>query len=269
MATYAIGDVQGCYDELQALLAKIDFNQSSDTLWFTGDLVNRGPKSLEVLRFVSQLPNVICVLGNHDLTLLALAYTSLSLKHHTLDDVLQVPDRDVLLDWLRNLPLLYQSEKFNCVMVHAGISPQWSISEAQKYANEVEHLLRRDTYKDLLKNMYGNEPNRWDPKLEGWDRYRFIINALTRLRFCDEDGDIDLSYKGNVADAPPHLIPWFEFPLRNNTKNTKIIFGHWAALEGRTNVSHVEALDTGCFWGGCLTALRLEDGVKFSVSCKK
>jgi bis(5'-nucleosyl)-tetraphosphatase (symmetrical) len=267
MSTYIIGDVQGCYQELQALLKHIHFNPRHDALWFAGDLVNRGPRSLDVLRFVSNLENVIAVLGNHDLTLLALAYTDLSIKSHTLDSILTAPDCESLLTWLRNQPLLYENNRYNIVLVHAGIPPQWSITEAKHYAEEVEAYLTGDNFKALLKNMFGNQPQRWCNSLQGWERYRFIINGLTRLRFCSKEGTLDFSYKGDIASAPSSFIPWFKFPLRDNKDNKKIIFGHWAALEGKAVAAHVEALDTGCFWGGCLTALRLEDHKRFVVSC--
>ena len=266
MSTFVIGDVQGCYDELQALLAHIQFDVAKDTLWFTGDLVNRGPKSLEVLRFVRHLPRVICVLGNHDLTLLALAYTKLTLRHHTLDDILNAPDKEDLLNWLRQRPLLYQDDIFNCILVHAGIPPQWHMEAAIRYAQEGEANLSSNHYRDLLNNMFGNQPDRWDNRLTGWERLRFIINGLTRIRFCDKEGNLVFNYKGTIAEVPAHLIPWYRFPLRK-LENKKILFGHWAALQGQTDVPYVAALDTGCYWGGALTALRLDDGRSFSISC--
>jgi bis(5'-nucleosyl)-tetraphosphatase (symmetrical) len=265
MATYAIGDVQGCFDELLALLKMFSFNLQKDKLWFTGDLVNRGPKSLEVLRFVMDLPNVVCVLGNHDLTLLALAYTDIKIKYHNLNSILSAPDCEQLLNWLRQRVLFYEDTHFDYVLVHAGIPPQWSVVDAKSYAQEVETLLRGENFRLLLENMFGNYPNNWSPQLTGWDRYRFIINALTRLRFCHLDGSLELSYKGKIHLAPPGIVPWYYFPIKNNNK--KILFGHWAALEGQTGNPIIEALDTGCFWGGALTAMRLEDGKKFVLGC--
>jgi bis(5'-nucleosyl)-tetraphosphatase (symmetrical) len=265
MATYVIGDIQGCFDQLQALLKLCKFDANKDTLWLTGDLVNRGPKSLEVLRFVQALPKCISVLGNHDLTLLALAYTKLPIKQHNLNAILDAPDREALLTWLRKCPLLFEDEAFNCVLVHAGFPPQWSTEQAKQYAIEVETCLRGANFALLLENMYGNHPNLWSDQLSGWDRYRFIINALTRLRYCNKDQSLNHSYKGKPALAPPDLLPWFQFPLKKGNK--KILFGHWAALQGQTHVPNIEALDTGCFWGGALTALRLDDGKRMAVSC--
>ncbi len=246
MSTYVIGDIQGCFDELIALLSLIDFRQDKDTLWLTGDLVNRGPKSLEVLRFVSRLPKLICVLGNHDLFLLALAYTQKKINHHTLDSLLNAPDRELLFDWLRHLPFLHYVGDY--VLVHAGIPPQWTIQEAKQYAQEIELVLQGPYFKELLENIFGDEPNYWDEQLTGWQRYRFIINGLTRLRFCDQEGRLDLSYKGSLQTAPSHLIPWFK--MRSNQQpESKILFGHWAALEGVVKEKNIIPLDTGCVWG--------------------
>jgi bis(5'-nucleosyl)-tetraphosphatase (symmetrical) len=266
MSTYVIGDIQGCFDELQALLSVINFQEGKDVLWFTGDLVNRGPKSLEVLRFIYRLPNVICVLGNHDLSLLALAYTGKAIRHHTLESILQAADKEELLEWLRHRPLLHQDTVFPYVLVHAGISPQWTIEKAKQCASEVETLLRGPHFKDLLNTMFGNTPNRWDEQLTGWERYRFIINSLTRLRFCDTFGNLDLTYKGPLYSAPKNLTPWFKVSAGKH-HNTNILFGHWAALEGYTDEENIIPLDTGCVWGGSLTALRLEDKKKFALVC--
>jgi bis(5'-nucleosyl)-tetraphosphatase (symmetrical) len=267
MSTYVIGDVQGCYDQLLRLLDAVHFDDKKDFLWFTGDLVNRGPKSLEVLRFVSSLPCALSVLGNHDLSLLALAYTDITLKKHTLDKVLSAPDREPLLAWLLKQPLLFEDKSQNTILVHAGIPPGWNTSEAKTYAHEVENCLQSDSFKDLLRNMFGNTPNAWDPNLSGWDRFRFIINALTRMRFCTQRGELDLTYKGNIENAPPDLIPWYK--LRKTSASTPtILFGHWASLQGKADASHVIPLDTGCFWGGSLTALRLEDNQRFITDCQ-
>ncbi|MBA2655219.1 MAG: symmetrical bis(5'-nucleosyl)-tetraphosphatase [Gammaproteobacteria bacterium] len=265
MPTYAIGDVQGCYEALRALLDKIEFSPSHDTLWFAGDLVNRGPQSLEVLRFVSKLPHVVSVLGNHDFTLLALAHTDIDIPH-TMHDILKAPDRADLINWLRHRPLFYHDEMANYVLVHAGITPQWTLSLAQKYAKEVEACLRSAQFEPLLANMFGNAPNYWNEDLVGWERYRFIINALTRIRYCNLDGSLELDYKGPPQSAPAHLMPWYKFAIQD-LNQTKILFGHWAALEGKVEESHVFPLDTGCVWGNALTALRLEDNRVFNVAC--
>lgn len=266
MATYVIGDVQGCYDDLCRLLTTINFDPSNDVLWFTGDLVNRGSDSLAVLRMVKNLPNAICVLGNHDLSLLAMAYTKRKLNNHTLDAVLAAPDREELLRWLRALPLIHFDHDSGYCLVHAGILPTWNIDEACQYAHEIETILRGSNFVALLENMYGDYPTRWDSTLKGWERYRFIINVFTRMRFCQKDGSLDLSYKGTLEAAPNQLIPWFNIPSEHGTQ-TKILFGHWAALNGNTNKPNVIALDTGCVWGRALTAIRLEDEQLFVVSC--
>lgn len=267
MAIYVIGDIQGCFDELLKLLELVSYDSEHDRLWFTGDLVNRGPKSLEVLRFVSKLPGVITVLGNHDLMLLALAYTDLSVKEHTVSEILSAPDKEVLLTWLRHQPLLFEDQNYPYLLVHAGIYPKWTFEEARKYAKEVEQYLQGSNYVAFLTHMFGNLPSSWNPQLKSWDRLRFIVNALTRMRFCDKEGHLDLAHKGKTQ-LSPSLIPWYQ--LRKTTpQDKKILFGHWAALEGKVDDPHFEALDTGCYWGGALTALRLEDGKRFSLSCSK
>jgi bis(5'-nucleosyl)-tetraphosphatase (symmetrical) len=267
MATYVIGDVQGCYTELTQLLLKIQFKPDEDSLWFTGDLVNRGPHSLEVLRFVKALGNKHkIILGNHDLHLLAVA-SGVRNKHasDTLDSILQAPDKDELLNWLRHRELLYYDKTLQFVMTHAGLAPKWRLQKAQQLAQEAETVLR-DSPDFFLKNMYGNEPDDWDDSLSGIPRLRCIINYLTRMRFCYADGRLDLSYKGQIAGKPDNLIPWFDVPNRANA-NVKIIFGHWAALGGKTDVPNIYAVDTGCVWGNCLTAMRLDDEKRFSVAC--
>ena len=266
MATYVIGDIQGCFDELKALLAVINYQEDTDELWFTGDLVNRGPKSLEVLRFIKAIPRCVTVLGNHDLGLLTLAHTPHHLKNHTLDEILLAPDCAQLLTWLRQQPLLYAPANSSYVLVHAGIPPQWSLSEAKRLALEVEIILKGPDYLNLLETMFGNVPALWNEDLQGADRYRYIINAFTRMRFCDGEGRLELGYKGTITEAPADLLPWFTIADRK-TRNDKILFGHWAALEGQVTEPNVYALDTGCVWGGSLTALRLEDGQRFSVKC--
>ncbi len=266
MTTYAIGDVQGCYDALMRLLEHIHFDSSKDTLWFTGDLVNRGPHSLKVLRFVKQLGHrQKIVLGNHDLHLIALAFNARkSLKEDTLSAILKASDRDELIIWLRHQPLLHHEDDF--LMVHAGLCNQWNLTQAKNYAKEVETLLQSDCVSEFLKNMYGDLPDQWNEKLTSWDRLRCITNYFTRARFCYPDGRLELKEKGTLDIVnQKKLIPWFQ--LKNSFgKNSKIIFGHWAALGGVTNTPNIYALDTGCVWGYKLTAMRLEDGERFSVS---
>ena len=259
MAVYAIGDIQGCYDDLRRLLDKIEFNPEKDKLWFAGDLVNRGPQSLEVLRFVKGLGDrAITVLGNHDLHLLAVSegnHRHLS-KDHTLDGILQAHDRDELIEWLRFRPLIHHSATRGYTLLHAGLPPQWDIYSAIRLASEVEHYLRSSHYPDLLHNMYGNDPFCWSPSLTGYERLRFIINALTRLRFCDEKGSLALREKGPPGSQKKPYMPWFKVPGRRS-ENDRIIFGHWSTL-GYMNSDNVWSLDTGCLWGGKLTALRLK-----------
>lgn len=256
MAVYAIGDVQGCFDELEALLDKINFDPHHDTLWFAGDLVNRGHKSLETLRFLHKL-NAITVLGNHDLHLLASAHIPRYRKHKdTLHQIMHAKDGPVLLEWLRHQPLLRHDPETGYTMIHAGLPPQWDLDAAKKYTAEVTRVLRGKNYVDFLGEMYGNHPNHWDEALEGYDRLRFITNCLTRLRYCDTNGHLALEYKGPPGMQPKHLKPWFEWPHRKN-RNMKILFGHWSTL-GSFDGEGVHALDTGCLWGGLLTALRLD-----------
>lgn len=264
MSTYAIGDLQGCYDELQALLAHIAFDPAKDRLWFAGDLVNRGPKSLEVLRFIRNLPNAIVVLGNHDIYLLHLAGGH-PFKDHTLYEVLNAPDCEEIIDWLRKQPLLHYDPELNYVMTHAGILPEWSLSQAQAYAHEVEMVLQRDDYREYLQHLEGNEPNQWHPNLSGYDRIRFIVNAFTRMRFCTLDGKLDFVHTGKIGSQPDGLFAWFQIPNRA-IGDIPIVFGHWAALEGKVEIDNTFGLDTGCVWGNALTAMRLEDRELFSVA---
>jgi bis(5'-nucleosyl)-tetraphosphatase (symmetrical) len=254
MATYAIGDVQGCFDELRALLARIAFNPATDRLWFVGDLVNRGPKSLEVLRFVRSLgERAVVVLGNHDLHLVTQHEGfERTRKDDTLQDVLAAPDRTALVDWLRERPMMHLEGGY--AMVHAGLLPQWSVDKARSLAREVEAALRAPDYRSFLANMYGSRPDRWDDSLAGWDRLRVIVNAMTRLRFCTPEGAMDFKAKGETP--PTGHRPWFELRPR---AETPLIVGHWSAL-GLRRTAQLAAIDTGCVWGGALTALRLEDG---------
>ncbi len=260
MATYAIGDIQGCFDALQQLLEQIRFDPDNDQLWFTGDLVNRGPKSLETLRFVKQLgEQAITVLGNHDLHLLAIdaGYSKLHKGSDTLVPVLTAPDKGELLEWLRYRPLLHFDAGLNTAMLHAGLPPQWDISQAQQHANEIETVLRGNKWRSFFKHMYGNQPNRWSEELQSRDRLRFIVNCFTRLRYCTTNGKIDFREKGKPGTQPPGLLPWFEIPSRKS-QDTRIIFGHWSTL-GLCQTDNICAIDTGCLWGGSLTAVQLDD----------
>jgi bis(5'-nucleosyl)-tetraphosphatase (symmetrical) len=252
MATYAIGDVQGCFDELQALLERVGFNRTHDRLWFVGDLVNRGPKSLQVLRFVRELGDrAVTVLGNHDLHLIT-QYEGFERKRKddTFDDVLGAPDAKQLVDWLRAQPMMHVEGNWS--MVHAGLLPQWTIEQAHSLGREVEHALRATDYRDFLAHMYGSKPERWEDALAGWDRLRVIVNAMTRMRFCAADGTMEFHKKGKTP--PAGFRPWFE----QRRDERAIVFGHWSAL-GLKLQPRLAALDTGCVWGGALTALRLED----------
>lgn len=266
MPTYAIGDVQGCFAELQDLLKLIHFDPDQDTLWFAGDLVNRGPDSLAVLRFVMQLKHAVVVLGNHDLHLLALYYGHLH-KDHTLGDVLAAPDLEQIVHWLRQQPLMHYDKSLNTALVHAGILPSWSIAEALKYAAEIATVLRSNACADYVANMYGNQPDRWEPNLQGHDRLRFITNAFTRMRFCDPAGHLDMQHTGPPASQPDNLVAWYKIKGRK-AADTRVIFGHWAAANGRTGEANAIAIDTGCVWGNKLTAYRVEDGQLFSVPAR-
>ena len=264
MATWAIGDVQGCFDELAALLDTIGFDARRDRLWFCGDLVNRGPKSLETLRFVKDLgERAITVLGNHDLHLLAVwHHTEKKKRADTLDEILDAPDAHALLSWLQGQKLAHYDEELKFLLCHAGLPPEWDLNTALACAAEVEKVLRGDA-REFFAHMYGNEPSRWDPHLRGQDRLRYITNAFTRLRFVEEAGHLDLKCKAGVSDAPAGLMPWYAHP-RRKSRHIDIVFGHWAALMGQTETPHTHALDTGCIWGNALTALCLESGERVS-----
>lgn len=267
MPDYAIGDVQGCYGPLQKLLEHIDFDEKVDRLWFVGDLVNRGPESLAVLRFVSSLPITPRItLGNHDLHLLGSLFGGRPWKGHddTIQEVVHAPDGEDLGHWLRKQSILWYAPELNVVMCHAGIAPIWDLPLAQRMAQELEQALSGEHYQDFLKQMYGNTPNAWSDELAGIDRLRAITNYFTRMRFCDAEGRLDLSYKGTIAKAPANLYPWYEVPHRKEIQ-ADIVFGHWAALMGVCTNPKIHAIDTGCLWGGQLTALRLQDKKRFSV----
>jgi bis(5'-nucleosyl)-tetraphosphatase (symmetrical) len=265
VATYAVGDVQGCFAELQALLAAIEFDRRKDRLWFVGDLVNRGPESLAVLRFVRGLGSAaVTVLGNHDLHLITFACGLASPRHDdALDEVLAAPDRGELIDWLRGLSMIHVERGH--VMVHAGLLPQWDVAQARALAGEVEAALRGPHHREFLAGLYGGMPDRWREDLQGIDRLRVIVNAMTRIRFCTPDGAMEFHSKGDAAEAPPGFVPWFDVPGRRSASDT-IICGHWSAL-GLRMAPNLLALDSGCVWGGRLSAIRLEDRSLIQVPC--
>ena len=265
MPTYAVGDIQGCHAELQSLLEKISFDPARDRLWLVGDLVNRGPGSVEVLRLVKSLGEAaITVFGNHDLHLLAVAEGVAKLhKSDTLDAVLNAPDRDELLDWLRHQRLLHAEGGY--VLVHAGLLPQWSVEQAAALAREAEAKLQGGKYVRFLERMYGNTPSTWDDELTGYDRLRVIVNACTRLRVLSERGEMEFRYKGELHNIPEGYVPWYDAPGRKSSDAT-VVFGHWSAL-GLMVRDNAIALDTGCLWGGPMTAIRLEDRKLFQVPC--
>lgn len=269
MAVYVVGDIQGCHDELCALLEKLHFDPAGDRLWFVGDLVNRGPKSLETLRLVKSIgDSAISVLGNHDLHLLALASGNDRFQDSDhLNEVLDAPDRDELVDWLRQRPLLHHDAALNFTMIHAGLPPQWDLATARACAGEVEQVLRGTQYGPYFQQMYGNKPNRWDPSLEGMDRLRFITNCFTRLRFVTRKGKLKLKIKGSPGSQKKKFYPWFLHPHRL-TRDERILFGHWSTL-GYQEVANTWALDSGCLWGGKLTALRIDvdPPVPFHLPC--
>ncbi len=265
MATYAVGDIQGCCAELRQLLEMVQFDPAHDQLWLVGDLVNRGPDSLAVLRLVRSLGDAaVTVLGNHDLHLLAVA-AGVAEPHHsdTLDDILSAPDRDELLDWLRHQRLLHAEGGY--VLVHAGLLPQWAVKQAASLAHEVETALRSDDYATFLERMYGNTPHQWDDELTGYKRLRVVVNAFTRMRICTPAGEMEFRFKGELNNIPPGYLPWYEVHGRKS-KDATVIFGHWSAL-GLMVTERAIALDTGCLWGGPMTAIRLEDRKLFQVPC--
>lgn len=268
MTTYAIGDVQGCYDPLRRLLDKIDFDPDKDQLWFAGDLINRGPQSLETLRFIISLgDSARSVLGNHECHFLASARGHK--KPHrtdTFSDILEASDSESLIHWIRSQPFLHQDTCLGYTMIHAGIPPQWSLNDAKRFAKELEAIFKSEHIDDFLANMYGNNPNQWDDSLSGNDRLRFIINCFTRLRFCYEDGRLNFKEKGAPSESPSNLIPWFDAPNRQ-TAHEKIIFGHWSTL-GLNTKNNTICLDTGCLWGGQLSALKLDETEQvISIDC--
>jgi bis(5'-nucleosyl)-tetraphosphatase (symmetrical) len=255
---YLVGDLQGCCDALDRLLAELQFSPSRDRLWVLGDLVNRGPQSLQTLQRLHALGDAAtCLLGNHDLHLLAVA-EGVRPEHRsdTLRDILASPRRDAWIDWVRHRPLA--AEAHGWLLVHAGVVPQWDRVQALALAREVEALLRGPDLSAFLQVMYGNEPRRWHSDLQGADRWRFAINVFTRIRFCGDDGTLEFQTKDGAGAAPPGFRPWFAVPGRR-TEGTPIAFGHWSTL-GLIDRPDLLALDTGCVWGGRLTAVRVDGG---------
>lgn len=267
MARYVVGDIQGCFDSLQALLGLVRFDPSVDTLWCVGDLVNRGPKSLEVLRFVRALGDrARIVLGNHDLYLLMVSAGFRKRgKDDTLQPILDAPDAQTLLDWVARQPLMQVEGRF--AMVHAGLLPQWDVPMAVRLADEVSQALAGPARETFLARLAGNEPAHWDDELSGQDRLRCIVNAMTRMRFCSPAGEMEFRHKGAPANAPAGTMPWFAVPGRRQGPYT-LLTGHWSAL-GLRVTDAVVSLDTGCLWGGHLTAYRLEDGKIFQVRSRE
>ena len=265
MATYSIGDLQGCFFSFKDLLKKIQFNPAHDRLWFVGDLINRGPGSLDVMRWMLEhQSSVVTVLGNHDLHTLVVSEGFVSAhRSDTIQSLLDAPDAPELLDWLRKQPLVHFEHGY--LMVHAGLLPEWTVDQAMELGAEVHLALQAPNYREFLQHMYGNDPKRWDDDLTGWDRLRVITNAMTRLRICSADGEMEFKFKGELQNIPDGYQPWFELGHRASV-NTPIVFGHWSAL-GLQHKNNVYSLDTGCLWGGHLTAMRLEDRQIFQVPC--
>lgn len=266
MTDYAIGDIQGCYDRLRDVLVKVDFSPSRDRLWVAGDLINRGPSSLASLRYIESLgSSAVVVLGNHDLHLLAVALGGHALKNKdTLSDILEAPDHQHLLNWLCQQNLLVNDPARNFVMVHAGLPHIWGVDQAAGYAREVEAAISGPEAADYFASMYGNQPDCWNEKLQGMDRLRAITNYFTRMRFIAEDGTLEFSAKESAEDAPAGFAPWFRF---DRPDDVRVLFGHWAAIEGETGSERFIGLDTGCVWGGKLTLMNLDSGERIHCDC--
>jgi bis(5'-nucleosyl)-tetraphosphatase (symmetrical) len=256
MTRYAVGDIQGCLEPLQCLMAEVNFDQSNDQLWLLGDLINRGPDSLSTLRYIRSLGDCTrIILGNHDLHLIAVSYgANTAKKYDTFHDILEAEDGKELVEWLRMQPLMYEDGDY--CMTHAGIPPNWSTPYAAARAREVEAILHGDNPFDFLKHMYGNEPAGWHEHMKGWERYRTITNYFTRMRFCNADGDLDLINKLDHCEDPA-FAPWFSYPPKFPRKET-VLFGHWASLEGKIPAEKIFGLDTGCVWGRGMTMMNLE-----------
>lgn len=274
MAIYCIGDVQGCNGALERLLAEIGYSPSRDCVYLLGDLVNRGPKSRKVLeRCIRDEGSMFAILGNHDLHLIAHACGARKAgKRDTLEAIMESPRKAVLIDWLRRQPLMRRIQIGDdpLLMVHAGLLPQWTVAQALELAQEAEAVLRSADYTDFMHRMYGNQPDAWDDGLQGYERVRVIVNAMTRLRFCTPEGRMDFDCAESLAQAPQGLLPWFAVPGRASA-DTCITFGHWSTL-GLYDDHHVLAMDTGCVWGGCLSAMRygasLAQRELIQVACK-
>ena len=270
MATYAIGDVQGCYVEFCDLLEKVRFDPTQDRLWLLGDLINRGPDSLAVVRLVRSFGDAVqIVLGNHDLHFLAIHLGGHSMnRHDTFVELLQARDVDDIASWYCEQPFLVRDDKLGYAMTHAGIPPMWSVDHAESLAHEVEAVIRGKRRVAYFESMYGNKPDSWDDSLRGMDRWRAITNFLTRVRLMNTAGQMDFAPKGSVNEAPSEWIPWYELPRREEL-TLKLLFGHWAAIEGHSGRDDIIALDTGCVWGRELRALCLDSGESFNVPSRK
>jgi bis(5'-nucleosyl)-tetraphosphatase (symmetrical) len=266
MTDYAVGDIQGCYTPLRRLLDRVDFSPSRDRLWVAGDVVNRGPESLESLRYIASLEGAAeVVLGNHDLHLLAVVLGDHPYKgKDTIEPIVQASDGAHLIHWLRHQHLTVHDEQRNLLMSHAGLPHIWSVAEAVSYGHELEAVLRGPDAAQYFREMYGNEPAGWFPEVSGMDRLRLITNYFTRMRFIAGDGSLNLAAKESPDNAPAGFAPWFDY-LRDDS--TQIIFGHWAALEGHTGQARYAALDTGCVWGGSLTLMNLDTQERVSCAC--
>jgi len=266
MTDYAIGDIQGCFQPLQNLLAKVDFSPSRDRLWVAGDLINRGPESLETLRYLRTIDNAAeVVLGNHDLHLMAVAMGGHKTRNKdTLEAIFKAPDYPELLNWLRHQHLCLYDEQRDLMMAHAGLPHIWSVDDALNCACEVEAVIRGPEASGYFREMYGNEPACWDPSLTGQDRWRVITNYFTRMRFIASDGTLELETKESAGAAPEGYAPWFSYARKDSTK---VIFGHWAALEGKTEDDQFHGLDTGCVWGGSLTLMNIDTQERISCDC--
>ena len=272
MAVYAVGDIQGCASAFEKILTKIRFDPSRDQIWLCGDLVNRGPDSLAVLRTVRSLgDSAVTVLGNHDLHFLAVAEKIRRIRtDDTLKPILKAPDFEELVSWLRQRPLVYRDRKLKTIMVHAGVYPGWKRNQLMSYSKEIETILRGKKYTQFLGHMYGNQPDIWDKKLSGRERYRFIVNCLTRMRYCNQQGSLDFTQKGAPGTQGPIWIPWYMHPHRR-IRNWRIVFGHWSTL-GYLQYQNIISLDSGCVWGGQLTAVQLDADYiapKWQVKCRK
>lgn len=266
MTQYAVGDIQGCYRELITSLEKVNFNSSSDELWVAGDLINRGPQSMETLNFLYEnRKSVRCVLGNHDLYFLSIYFGQKKpTKHDTFDEILSHKNCEPWVEWLRDQGLCHYDESNKFLMVHAGVAPQWTLNDVLNLNIEIKNVLKSDNVKNYLLGMYGNEPVKWDDNLTGINRLRCITNFFTRIRICDAHGALQLEYKNDLENIPKNYYPWFLHPKRK-TKKQKIIFGHWASLGGYTDNNKIFGLDTGCVWGGKLTIMRLDNLEKFQT----